>query len=161
MGGILVRNLEALVAAGIDRDELELLAQYVRHLANLMGLPHWRFDVEVAEGDGTAHAEIFAAENRNKARICFYSRFFTEGPDEQRHTIVHELLHPQFAPCQGHVRTLSGPLGTILFDQFERAHNDRLECAVDAITDFLAPLLPRFDQWLATRPHLPGPGRIV
>jgi hypothetical protein len=107
---------------------------YVRSIADLLALKDWRIVIYESKPDGVASiAEVEAVYGRKLATICLVDRHFDHDRVEQRHTIVHELVHCQIAP---YVKAVE-----------RRTDNDSdlhmlMEYAVDGLADAIAPLVP-------------------
>jgi hypothetical protein len=154
--GVLVSNIDAV--AGHEQ-LLRDVPGYVRFLANLMGLPHWKIHIEAADGHGDAYAEIFVTDNRAVAVMRLYPPFFQASEEDQRHSLVHELLHPRLHPVRVHFDALRPTLGGLLFDPLKKGQDDCVETIVDGVADFLSPLLPTIPQWRqGYRPSICLPG---
>jgi len=83
-------------------------------------------------GDPKAMAAIEMTYGRRSARIWLSEAFLRDSPEEQRHTIVHELAHIFFAASEEIART-EMPDGA--YQSWRLMH----EYGVDAVADALAP----------------------
>ena len=122
-----------------------LLTAYIRKMADLVGLKDWTitFDAESwTEGDNNATCVIHYAQRLAKVAIC--SDFDEYTRDEQRQTLVHELIH-----C--HADTWSGFVDNDLIQNlttgdtqkaFRSVNNRMMEMLVDNIASAIAELLP-------------------
>lgn len=75
----------------------EQLRQYVRLVADALGLKDWSFYAERKDSEDNT-AECACVYGRQYATIRFDRAFFEETPDEQRIIVIHELLHCHHAP---------------------------------------------------------------
>jgi hypothetical protein len=109
-------------------------APYVRKVADILRLRDWRLDVaEDAPSDPSAIASCAPVEGRKYAILRLGESFLTDGPIEQRHTIVHELLHCHLGPM---IRMIEA------HDGLPPAAKLAMEYCVDGLADAIAPLLP-------------------
>ena len=109
-------------------------AEYVSRIAGDMRLRDWKLFIgeDVPSGDDTT-ADCYPIPGRKYATIRFSESFLRDTPEDQRHTIVHELIHCHLAQIQ---RVIEVKLDN---DAIVR---NQLEYAVDALADVIAPLLP-------------------
>jgi hypothetical protein len=70
---------------------------YARSVADSMRLRDW--DLKIKEDPPSANclASIWAATFSNDASICLSESFLDQSPEEQRLTLVHELIHLYFS----------------------------------------------------------------
>jgi hypothetical protein len=110
---------------------------YVRRIADLMGLRDWTFHVpdDQRPDDPDANAEIRCWRGRKHATVLFGESFLRAGEDDQRHSVVHEMVHCHFA-AMGWVAQEG------LSADAERGWHLVFEYGVDGVADAWAPLLP-------------------
>ena len=109
-------------------------APYVRQLADTLRLRDWRIEVyEDAPADSTATASCCPVQGRKFAVIRLGESFLTDPPDDQRHTLTHELLHCHLGPMTRMIEAHDG---------LPPAANLAMEYCVDGLADAIAPLLP-------------------
>lgn len=107
---------------------------YVRLLADRLGLKDWSFEVEDYEPNNCeAIAAIHIVTGRKFAVIRFRADLLKETPQQQRHTVIHELIHAHFALVNGFVCGGGQPGESLSL---------ALEYAVDGLADAVAPLMP-------------------
>lgn len=131
---------------GMSSADWARLSRYAAGMADEMGLRDWTIKIEgqhVDGDDGAAMAETRVTYGRKVAVVRFCHDFAELTPEEQRHTVVHELLHCHLdqvaTPVENGLEQLIGrPAYTVLFEHVRVA----IELAVDAITDVLEPHLP-------------------
>jgi hypothetical protein len=124
------------------------LSAYINQVAPLLGLDGWKFEIKGNPECKEALAEIMPTECRKTAVICFSDSFFEKDKEEQRMTVVHELLHCCFAhPCDiirmdlWETRQLSQQAYEIMFSTFRRA----MEYSVDSLATAIAQFMPEID----------------
>lgn len=108
---------------------------YLRLLADRLHLKDWSFVLrDEAPDSADAIAAINCAEGRKYAWCYLSESFLRSSPEDQRHTLIHELLHCHMAGAD-HVAA------RMITEHFQLY---RLHCeyAVDGLADALAPLLP-------------------
>lgn len=124
-----------------DREELK---RYIRWVANEMLLADWTFDVKwESPSDPDALANCTPIFGRKRATLRFCDDFRNLVADEQRDTVVHELIHCHFAPAQCQVeKDLERHLGVqadqLFFESFKR----NVEYAVDGLAGAIAKHMP-------------------
>ncbi len=121
------------------------LRAYIRHLANLLGLKDWAFDLVEGEWcDDAYDAATRDIEGKQLSRIWVSKGFRALTPEEQRHAIVHELVHAHFCRVASVLDDLH--VGGILSDANFRASlealNRHIEYGVDALAHIIARDLP-------------------
>lgn len=132
------------------------LADYIRHMANCMGLMDWEFQLkwEYAKDDNVDEEDTTEVKARCKplvgrrfAVLSFSSDVRLWDSYQLRHTVTHELVHAHLAGIQHMVENeayeyLNKPYPWSTFwDLFQR----NLELSVDAIAVSWARQLPMID----------------
>ena len=108
-------------------------APYVRQLADILRLKDWRIQVLEDLPPENALASCAPVEGRKYANLRLGECFLVDAAEEQRHTIVHELLHCHLGPMTRMIEAHDGmPPAAML----------ALEYCVDGLADAIAPLLP-------------------
>jgi hypothetical protein len=107
---------------------------YVRRIADLMMLKDWRIEIsEEPPAASDACASCDPVQGRKMATLRLSSGFLEDPPDDQRQTVVHELIHCHL----GHSwRLLEAN------DHMSNGSKMALEYAVDGLADAFAPFLP-------------------
>jgi hypothetical protein len=128
----------------VKKRDRRALADYIRTIADEMGLRDWDVQLEPEPcGDGNA-AHMRATFGRKLAKISVEKDFKTaQTPEEQRDSIVHELVHCHFESMASMVRCdleriVGQPTDQVFFNGFER----QFEYGVDAMACALAKHLP-------------------
>jgi hypothetical protein len=125
-----------------DRKALE---RYIRTTADEMGLRDWRISLSRKPADGSANAAIWLRTNHKEAVIYVAADFRDHAPDEQRCSIVHELIHCHLEPptklLTGDLRQHLGDSGSLFIEAFINA----IEYGVDGLATAIAPRLPLID----------------
>lgn len=127
----------------MTKRERAALGRYVRWIANELELRDWTITIDDDPCDEAFAARVECTEGRKHATISFNERFTTYAPEDQRQTIVHELVHAHLAVCWRMVQTdLVNPLGHEGYGFFCDSYRRAQEYAVDAIADALAKHMP-------------------
>lgn len=122
------------------------LNAYIRRLADAMRLQAW--DIEVGDREPEDDVAILATDpdlRRQWAPIFVRATsFYDESPKEQRHDLVHELVHVVMTPMWLWVHTGSwrnhlSPRESELVDEVFREY---IEQATDTLARLIAPSLP-------------------
>jgi hypothetical protein len=137
-------SVETRRPAPFTAKEKRVLETYVRDLANKLGLRDWIIELEWdITSDDDADADIIPLYGRRCASIRFARSFRRQTPENQRYTVVHELLHCHMAPIDELVRrSAEGLLGSAGSTAVLVAYDQSSETAVDGIAASVAELLP-------------------
>jgi hypothetical protein len=109
---------------------------YLRCLADLMGLRDWTVTIDARPTDDRENnAEAATIRGRKQLRVALSEDFLGMPPEEQRATVVHELIHAHGAPMD---HMLCG----VLDDDARRSYKLLMEYMVDGIADEWAKSLP-------------------
>lgn len=135
---------------------------YVRELADRMQLRDWTISVVPNEPPGEkALADILRTKGRRDARLRLSEQFLRESEEEQRDTIVHELIHMHGAVVDSFlVDKLNDDWQT--FSTLREYETDALAAAVASLmplpSDILDhPLQPRGQSIMAKPPKSSPP----
>jgi hypothetical protein len=109
-------------------------APYVRQIADTLHLKDWEILIspQAPAGDETI-ASIQPIYGRKSALLRLSDGFLTDSATDQRHTLVHELIHCHAAPLQ---RLLESE------EHMTAGARQAIEYCVDGLADAIAPLLP-------------------
>lgn len=122
--------------------------EYLRTLANTMGLTDWSFTLKDMEHED-ALATITVSFGRQEACIELSPAFYAADPEEQRTTLIHELLHAHHAPVDELMENaLPEALGKEALAVFAEAYRIMVERMIDPVSVAIAnmgviPLPPR------------------
>jgi hypothetical protein len=107
---------------------------YVRTIADALRLKDWEFDIvqQAPSGDDSI-ASVQPVYGRKLAILRLSEGFLNDSYVEQRHTLVHELIHCHAAPLQ---RLLESE------EHMTAGARQAIEYCVDGLADAIAPLLP-------------------
>lgn len=125
--------------------EYKVLDGYVRTIADRLGLRDWAVKVgRHPSGEGTG-ADMHGVYGRKIAHIRVCAEFRQESEVDQRHYIVHELVHCHFESIRHLIecglpsaQALSGAAQQVLYQSFYQ----QLEYGVDAIAVVIASYMP-------------------
>ncbi len=127
----------------MTKRERRALGRYVRWIADAMELRDWTIHLADAPCDPEYSAKVELTEGRKHATISFNPRFREGAAEDQRQTIVHELVHCHFALPWRMVQTdLLQPLGQETYSIFCDSFRRTLEYGVDAVADAIAKHMP-------------------
>lgn len=140
--------LPAPALAPARRDALHAWVADVR--AHLL-LAHWRIDIPdewPPEGDEVI-AGINPCDGRYVATIRFGPSFWNRSPDEQRATLVHELLHLHHVRLTDVIRLgdWREQIGQAVYDGVYSSVKREAEYMVDALTSIVAEHAPMPPEW--------------
>lgn len=85
----------------IDAEQRAILGRYVRFIADELGLTSWTFEInhDNLEPGNPALACITSVYGQRKAEVEFRYDFCAYPLEQQRHVVVHELLHCYTPAC--------------------------------------------------------------
>ena len=115
----------------------EAFVPYVRQLAESMALKDWNIRLDPCDlaRDG-AEASIWLANTQRLAIVYLSEHFLGCKPEEQRKTLVHELIH-----C--HVEMMRMTMNKLVTEEKDRdIILFQVEYAVDSLADAFAPHMP-------------------
>lgn len=132
--------------AGLNDLQSRVLADYVRHMADLLELRDWTIILSPDPPEDEARAEIDPMAARKIATLKLDPGTATAHRMILRHVVCHELVHCHQQPMadvveQGLHQELGGSAYHLFYEGFRLA----LERATDAIAEALSPGLPLID----------------
>ena len=77
----------------MTKHEREVLGEYVRSVADTMELRDWRIEISDEPAPVDSHGHVTNTYGRKLAVIRFAADFRSLDAEQQRHTVVHELVH--------------------------------------------------------------------
>lgn len=108
---------------------------YLRLLGDSLALRDWTFVVSQTPAAPGFNAQIAPLKARRRAELRLSPHFWALPAAEQRHALVHELLHCHLVSAQ-----LAGC--EVLSRKARAVFDLNLEMSVDALADAIAPHLP-------------------
>lgn len=133
--------------------DFEVLKAYIRQIADIAGLRDWTFIVKrEATTAEDAVASVERVYGRKLAVIYFCDDFRHQiSDDQQRYTVIHELLHCHLAHLDQLVDDCIRPdASQSAWNVFFPAYRLANEYAIDGIADCMAPHLPRIP-WIKAK----------
>lgn len=107
---------------------------YVRKVQGIMRLDHWRIDLSEEYPDPGNNADIQWHHQKYRAKLCLSDEFLMGGAEDQRYTVVHEMLHL-------HLRDINLAVKCAWDRDRDRLYEVE-ELTVDALAQSIAPLVP-------------------
>jgi hypothetical protein len=133
----------------LTNTEFEVLGQYIRDVADEMGLRDWLFylmhgGIEDDDFAGRVDAamRIEPVWGKKVANIQVGMDFREIAPVRQRQFVVHELVHCHYEIADVQLRELRGFIGQVAFDAWWIGMKHGIEQAVDACAEAIAPRMP-------------------
>lgn len=127
------------------RDRREL-GRYLRWVANEMNLRDWTTAVGDGYSEDHLEAEAHCTIGQRHIVITFNEHFRDRDPEDQRETVVHELVHAHTDVCWKMVQAdLADALGKPVYYVFCDSYRRAMEYAVDALSKTIAPNMPLID----------------
>lgn len=128
----------------LSKAEWDVLDAYVRRVADTLALRDWTFRLERDQpAPDDCGMQTNCIEGRRYAVIRVNCEFRADSPEEQRHHVVHELIHCHTAAAH-HIIELDAKqtLGEAMGSLLERTFGRSIEYAVDGLAQAVAPMLP-------------------
>lgn len=122
--------------------EWKVAEDYVRVIANMIGLRDWSYSVDREPPREGAEAEIFCLHGRKLAAIRFAWNFRTKPMRDQKETVVHELLHCHTSGMDYTTEMLKDMLHPDAWKMFQQSFTMQMEHCVEGICIPFAALLP-------------------
>jgi hypothetical protein len=76
----------------------QAFSEYLRDLADRMDLRDWHVEIIDRAPANGRHSSVWLCYGQRRAQIMLSEEFLASDVEEQRATLVHELLHLHFAP---------------------------------------------------------------
>lgn len=131
-------------------DPLRLMGLYVRYAADRLELRDWQFAVQPEDLEGTL-ATVRVTSRRRLAVIGLSDAFFEADDADQRHAVVHELIHCHLEGARDAAATLERPLGASAYEMFRDTQDNEIESAAHALARAIAPVLLTPGEWAESR----------
>jgi hypothetical protein len=112
-------------------DKYEAVARWIENAKVQLGLGEWRIVVSREPASDDCYAETQLHDQSQNATIALAHKFWSTSPDEQRVTLVHELLHLDTWRCSQMVDRLKDIVGSIPWTMFEPLWEDEWERLID------------------------------
>lgn len=130
-------------AVVLDDAERSAIQRWVDENARRLGLPGWRIVVSAHGSEKNAYASSFIADSSDHAFIALAADWHDATPDELRHSLTHELLHPHFQRVTRLAEKLiENELGQRTEAVIEQAVQEVEEQTIDRLAFAIAALLP-------------------
>lgn len=123
--------------AGLNR-----MRAYVATLQPLLRIQHWAITVGNNEPSDGALADNCCYMRQYRNDIHFSDRFFGKSPEQQRETVVHELLHVVVEHWYRSTRAAFQGLSSTSQEWAIERNEHEMEMCVDSLAKILAPHLP-------------------
>ena len=119
------------------------LGEYVRQMADLMGLKDWEVKLSDEPPENAEHAAcIDTRYGRKFANISVQAEWASEPPETFRATIVHELVHCFLNPARNCIDNVQSLVGELVYRPLYNSLTDHIEYATDGIAVAWAEFLP-------------------
>jgi hypothetical protein len=124
------------------RELLKTAGEYGKQLQLLMRLDHWRVTIIDEPPPDCDNADVTWWEDKYRADMRLSDRFLRSAPEDQRYSLVHELLHLHLRGVALTSKGLRHHLSEAEFAWLDNRFEHEEELAVDALAELLAPFLP-------------------
>lgn len=130
----------------MSKRDRKALVHYIRHVADQMQLRDWTVTLEREPCDEERIGQARCVDGQRHVFISVAANFTDYDAEEQRETIVHELVHAHHEWCWRMVQSdLAEPLGKVAYYVFCDAYRRAMELAVDGLSKAIAPHMPLID----------------
>ena len=120
-------------------DKYAALEAYVTACLPVLNLANWKVTILTDVAPEDRYADIEPNDQAQTASLRVGNLFWTQKADDQRLTIVHELLHLHLCRLDQTVDRLEPVLGSAAWAPWAAVYEDVYERATDAIAEVLAP----------------------
>ena len=120
-------------------DRYAALETYVAACLPVLNLGNWKVTILTDVAPEDRYADIEPNDQAQTANLRVGNLFWAQKPDEQRLTIVHELIHLHLCRLDQTVDRLEPVLGSAAWAPWAAVYEDVYERATDSIAEILAP----------------------
>jgi hypothetical protein len=136
-----------VIESHIEESYLNRVRKYLGYLQVETRLTDYEVDIKPEPCDDDAAADIRVMDTRRIARLRLCKGWEQVEADEQRHVLVHELMHIylwkiELAACDCEDSMTKKAFG-VYYAAFDRA----IESAADALAEVIAPKLMTMPEW--------------
>jgi hypothetical protein len=132
--------------------DVKALGEYVRDLADRMGLRDWVINIMKDPPENVNHgACIDVIYGRRVANLQFREEWPEWDSEQLRSTVCHELVHCHINPLRNAIDNIEAAVGKMIYDPLYNSVTDYIEYATDAIATAWAETLPLPEVQRATR----------
>jgi hypothetical protein len=129
-------------ACGVNDARHAAYTAYLRLLAHHLNLTDWVIVLERAHHLGSSYARIEINHHKKEAGVTLSENFWGWTPEQQRKTLVHELLHLHTARLCRVMTRLHDQHDTDLVRYAEKALDEEEEIVIEQLARVIAPLMP-------------------
>jgi hypothetical protein len=119
-------------------DRYAALETYVAACLPVLNLGNWKVTILTDVAPEDRYADIEPNDQAQTANLRVGNLFWAQKPEEQRLTIVHELIHLHLCRLDQTVDRLEPVLGSAAWAPWAAVYEDVYERATDAIAEILA-----------------------
>jgi hypothetical protein len=119
-------------------DRYAALETYVAACLPVLNLGNWKVTILTDVAPEDRYADIEPNDQAQTANLRVGNLFWAQKPNEQRLTIVHELIHLHLCRLDQTVDRLEPVLGSAAWAPWAAVYEDVYERATDAIAEILA-----------------------
>jgi hypothetical protein len=119
-------------------DRYAALETYVAACLPVLNLGNWKVTILTDVAPEDRYADIEPNDQAQTANLRVGNLFWAQKPQEQRLTIVHELIHLHLCRLDQTVDRLEPVLGSAAWAPWAAVYEDVYERATDAIAEILA-----------------------
>lgn len=144
-----VFNTPDPVWSGMPRDRFKRYGLFIRFAADKVGLRDWAFNLRWSYYDENdeALAAVKVVEGQKRATV-WLSKDFNDFPEpQQRHALIHELIHCHLNPIQELMWSTASLMGQPAHTLLREALQREIELATDAIASEWAVSFPTIEEF--------------
>lgn len=127
----------------MTKRDRKALGRYIRWVADAMELRDWHFSLDHEPCEERLVGSCVCTNGARHATIAVSGNFREIDPEEQRETIVHELVHVHWETCWKMVQSdLGDALGKPVYYVFADSFRRGMEYGVDGLAKAIAKHMP-------------------
>lgn len=126
----------------MNRERHQYWASYIADVQGRMLLANWNVELVRPPARSSDGAVVVCIPGQCEARIRLNKNFDDFTRAEQRHFIVHELVHLHVQPFEYHLEMQNGGANDSNRYQVMAGHHSHEEYAVDQLARIIAPSMP-------------------
>lgn len=128
----------------MTEDQWVYLDGYLQGLAERLALGGWRVTLsrDPCEPDDRADAKSFLRNAANATTVYLAANFADQPANEQRETLVHELIHAHFNRQDRVVDMYEDYVPRIVWDTIHKQYRETQDVGIESLAWVIAPYMP-------------------
>jgi hypothetical protein len=127
----------------VTKRQRRALAEYIRWVADALELRDWTITLDHEPCEEHLMGHVHCTNSARNLSIAVNASFLDYTPEDQRETIVHELVHAHWETCWKMIQgDLGDALGKPVYYVFCDSYRRAMEYGVDGLAKALAKHMP-------------------